>query len=126
MRRIRRQQVARGVQRLTETGNIAVAENGPHAGKIAHFLRAPRHVLVRQIANRRLRRCASYGLHGGIVFGSPPPSALCPALCHALARLENFADIPPQAPLSLSNPANHAPATSWKIVLPPATPPTTP
>src|SRR5258708_21275774 len=108
MRRIRRQQVARGVQRLTETGNIAVAENGPHAGKIAYFLRAPRHVLVRQIANRRLRRCASHGLHGGIVFGSLPPCplarAVCRALCPALARLETLANIPPPASLSPTSP----------------------
>src|SRR5258708_29784330 len=100
MRPIRRQQIARRVQRLPETGNIAVAEYGPHTREIAYFARAPRHVLVRQIPNRRLRRGASYGLH------------LCRAPCHALARLENFADIASHAALSLRNPANQTPSTS--------------
>src|SRR6202021_384366 len=105
------------VERLAETGNIPVAEDGPHAREIAHLCRRGIDELTGQIANRRLRRGASNRLHTATAVR---------ALCHAFAKRENVAAIALTASASLIESANQARATFWKMVRPIAKPLTIP
>ena len=72
-----------GLQRLAQTGHVAVPEDREPAGNQRHFLSVDLGELRRQIAHQRLRHGQPHGLHCSLPSGALLPVRIRPQLSRA-------------------------------------------